>query len=604
MQRKTLAALFMGVALSAALVHAPAMASSHSEAPGTSKDRLADDTDLYAWVADDAPDAVTIVGNWVPLIEPNSGPNFASFDDNATYYMNVDNVGDAKKHVRFEFSFATTRQNQGTFLYNTGVVTSLTDPDLNVRQTWTLKRIDVDTNQETVLGSGQVAPYFVGPVSMPDYTALAQSAIQSLPGGYKVFVGPRDDPFFVDLAAVFDLLSLRPGDAGRDRAASFNRAMLRGGSRDAATAVDGVGGYNVMSIVLQVPKTRLTRDGAAPDPARGNNVIGLWDTAERARNAVINGDGTMTFSGPEQQVSRLGMPLVNEIVIPLGKKDFFNSSEPANDVANFGAFVVDPEPAKLLHALFGINVPPAPRNDLVAVFATGVPGLNQPPNVAPGEMLRLNMAIPPAAKPNRIGVLAGDLAGFPNGRRLADDVVDIELRVVAGVLVNGFNVAPNNQLGDGVDANDMPFLPHFPYVAPPQNPRDHQHHVVGEAKGFDFGRGRGGDDDLTRGTGDTVAPEALAQQAARAPALSVLGRNPGASAALQYSLESPARVALRVFDVQGRSVRTLVDQEAAAGMFRANWDGMDDGGSALHGVFFARLTANGRALETRKIVIE
>jgi hypothetical protein len=176
--------------------------------------------------------------------------------------------------------------------------------------------------------------------------------------------------------------------------------------------------------------------------------------------------------------------------------------------------------------------------------------------------------------------------------------------VVAGVLVNGFNVAPNNQLGDGVDANDMPFLPHFPYVAPPQNPRDHQHHVVGEAKGFGFGRGRGGDDDLSSGADASVAPEALAQQAARTPALSVLGRNPGASAVLQYSLESPARVALRVFDVQGRSVRTLVDQEAAAGMFRANWDGMDDGGSALHGVFFARLTANGRALETRKIVIE
>jgi len=467
MQRKTLAALFMGVALSAALVHTPAMASSHSEAPGTSKDRLADDTDLYAWVANDAPDAVTIVGNWVPLIEPNSGPNFASFDDNATYYMNVDNVGDAKKHVRFEFSFATTRQNQGTFLYNTGVVSSLTDPDLNVRQTWTLKRIDVDTNQETVLGSGQVAPYFVGPVSMPDYASLAQAAIQTLPGGYKVFVGPRDDPFFVDLAAVFDLLSLRPGEAGRGRAAAFERA-IHGGSGTGGTAVDGVGGYNVMSIVLQVPKTRLTRDGSAPDPARGNNVIGLWDTAERAKNAVINGDGTMTFSGPEQQVSRLGMPLVNEIVIPLGKKDFFNASEPANDVANFGAFVVDPEPAKLLHALFGINVPPAPRNDLVAVFATGVPGLNQPPNVAPGEMLRLNMAIPPAAKPSRFGVLAGDVAGFPNGRRLADDVVDIELRVAMGALLDPAS-APSGTLAftDGAFVDATFFDESFPYLRTP-----------------------------------------------------------------------------------------------------------------------------------------
>lgn len=602
MKRKTLAALITGAALLAALMHTPAMASSHSEAPGTTKDRLADDTDLYAWVANDATDAVTIVGNWVPLIEPNSGPNFASFDDNASYYINVDNVGDSRKHIRYEFSFSTTRQNQNTFLYNTGVVTSLTDPDLNVRQAWTLTRINVDTNQETVLGSGPVAPYFVGPVSMPDYEALATAAITSLPGGYKVFVGPRDDPFFVDLAAAFDLLSLRPGETrpARHFGGSSDLGWLRGGPRAADRAVDGVGGYNVMSIVLQVPKTALTKDGAPADPALGNNIIGIWDTAERLQTSVINGDGTMSFSGPEVQVSRLGLPLVNELVIPLGKKDLFNASEPFNDVANFGAFVVDPEPAKLLNALFGIRVPPAPRNDLVAVFATGVPGLNQPPNVAPGEMLRLNMAIAPAAKPSRLGVLAGDLAGFPNGRRLTDDVVDIELRVVAGVLVDGFNVAPNNQLGDGVDANDMPFLPRFPYVAPPQNPRAHQHHVLAEPRGF--GRSRGGDD---LSTGEfTAAPAALAEEAAAAPALSILSRTQGAGAVLQYSLETPARVTLRIFDVQGRSVRTLIDQDAAAGLFRANWDGLDQQGGALRGVFFARLTAGGRSLETRKIVIQ
>src|SRR5258705_7351168 len=219
---------------------------------------------------------------------------------------------------------------------------------------------------------------------MPDYASLAQSAIQTLGDGTKVFVGPRDDPFFVDLAAVFDLLSIRrlPGNKGR--------------------GVDGVGGYNVMSVVLQIPKQRLTRDGQAPDPARANNVIGLWDTAERSQTQIIHGDGTIGFSGPEVQVSRLGMPLVNEIVIPLGKKDLFNATEPFNDVANFGAYVVDPEPARLLHALFGINVPSAPRSDLVAVFATGVSGLNQPAGVAPGEMLRLNKSIPPSANPSRL----------------------------------------------------------------------------------------------------------------------------------------------------------------------------------------------------------
>ena len=582
MYRKTLAALSIAaLSWAAAIAPAPALASSHSEAPGTSKDRLADDTDLYAWVAADAPDAVTIVGNWVPLIEPNSGPNFAGFDDNAHYYINLDNVGDSKKHLRFELTFSTTRQNPNTFLYNTGVVTSLTDPDLNVRQTWTLTRVDVDAHTETVIGTGQVAPYFVGPVSMPDYPALAQSAIQTLGDGTKVFVGPRDDPFFVDLAAVFDLLSIRklPGNRGK--------------------GVDGVAGYNVMSVVLQIPKRLLTKDGMAPDPSRANNVIGIWDTAERLRNQTINGDGTISVSGPEQQVSRLGMPLVNEIVIPLAKKDLFNASEPANDVANFGAFVVDPEPARLLTALFGIHVPPAPRNDLVTVFATGVPGLNQPANVSPGEMLRLYMSIPPAKKPNRLGVLAGDVAGFPNGRRLADDVVDIELRVVAGVLVPGFDVAPNNQLGDGVDANDKPFLPYFPYVAPPQDPRDHEHHETAHRRSL----GGDDDDDLTSGS-PGADPASLEAAAGSGPALSVSSENPGRGAVLQYTLPTNGRVSLAIFDAQGRVVRSLLNQDAAAGTFRATWDGLGDHGEAVaRGLFFARLTADGKVVDTKKLVV-
>jgi len=542
-------------------------ASSHSEAPGTSKDRLADDTDLYAWVADDAPGAVTIVGNWVPLIEPNSGPNFASFDDEATYYVNIDNVGDSRKHVRFRFTFQTTRQNQNTFLYNIGPVGSPTDPNLNVRQNWTLTRVDVDSGQETVLGSGPVAPYFVGPVSMPGYADLAQASVQTLPGGIKVFVGPRDDPFFVDLAALFDLLSIRrpPGDKGK--------------------GVDGVGGFNVMSAVLQIPKEALTRDGTSPDPSRENHILGIWNTVERPQNRTLNGDGTTTNSGSGIQVSRLGMPLVNEVVIPLGMKDRFNASEPANDVAQFGAYVVDPELPKLLSALFGIHVPPAPRQDLVTVFATGVPGLNQPAGVAPGEMLRLNLTIPPAASPNRGGVLAGDLAGFPNGRRLADDVVDAELRVVAGVLVDGFNIAPNNQLGDGVDANDLPFLPYFPYVAPPHNPRDHEHHRTG-----------------------TKPTRAISSREPGRPgesALRIASANPAPSAVLQYTLAAPTRVVLQVYDVHGRLVRTLIDQDAAPGTFRAVWDGTTDAGaSAGRGVFFARMSADGNVLDSRKVVIQ
>ena len=505
----------------------------------------------------------------MPLIEPNSGPNFASSDDDAHHYVNVDNVGDAHKHLRFEFAFHTTRQNPNTFLYNTGPVSSLSDPNLNVRQTWTLTRIDVGAGgaeTRTLLGSGPVAPAFVGPVSMPDYGTLAQSAVTMLPGGYRVFVGPRDDPFFVDLAAIFDLLTIRrvPGDKGK--------------------GVDGVGGYDVMSVVLQIPKNLVTRDGASPEAARNNHIIGIWDTAERSRTRTINGDGTITNSSDEAQVSRLGMPLVNEVVIPLGLKDKFNASEPFDDVANFGASVVDPELAKLFHAIYGLSVPAAPRNDIVAVFATGVPGLNQPAGVAPGEMLRLNLTIPPAATPNRLGVLAGDLAGFPNGRRLTDDVVDIEERVVAGVLVNGFNVAPNNQLGDGVDANDMPFLPYFPYVAPPQNPFDHVHHL--EQHG-------------PRPTGT-----AAASPAAERGSLTLAGRNPARTSVLQYTLPGRAHVGLRIYDLQGRVVRTVLDQDAAAGTFRATWDGRDDSGaSAGSGVFFARLTSDGAVVDTRKIVL-
>ncbi|MEP7028251.1 MAG: DUF4331 domain-containing protein, partial [Candidatus Eisenbacteria bacterium] len=203
--RPTPRALTLAAAL--VLIPALALASSHSEAPGTAKDRLTDDTDMYAFVSPDAPGAVTIVGNWVPLLEPAGGPNFYGFDDDAHYYVNVDNVGDALDHIRFEFTFHSTRQSGATFLYNTGQVTSLDDPDLNVRQYWTLTRSD--NGVETVLATGQVAPQYTGPASMPNYEALASSAIVTASDGTKIFVGPREDPFFVDLGAIFDLLTIR-----------------------------------------------------------------------------------------------------------------------------------------------------------------------------------------------------------------------------------------------------------------------------------------------------------------------------------------------------------------------------------------------------------
>jgi hypothetical protein len=563
----SLRALAVGCAL--AFLPALALASSHSEAPGTAKDRTADDTDMYAFVSPDAPTAVTIVGNWVPLLEPAGGPNFQGFDDDVHYYVNVDNVGDALDHVRFEFTFHTTRQNGATFLYNTGQVTALDDPDLNVRQTWTCTR--VDGGSETVLATGTVAPAYVGPASMPDYAGLAQSAIVTAADGTKIFVGPRDDPFFVDLGAVFDLLTIRrvPGNKGK--------------------GIDAVSGYNVMTIALQVPMTRLTKDGAAPNAS--NSVIGIYDSAERLTTRTINGDGTITNSGPEVQVSRLGHPLVNELVIGLGDKDKFNATKPTGDTA-FLSYVTNPTLPVLFNALYGIPLAPTPRNDLVAVFLTGVDGLNKPanPNQVPCEMLRLNLAISPAARPNRFGVIAGDIAGFPNGRRLADDVVDIEERVAAGVLVPGFNNAPANQLGDGVDANDRPFLPYFPYVALPHSPLSNVNDV--EQKG------------ATAALSEFIDQKTSARPESGAK-LELGSANPGVNHVLAYSVPQTARVTLRVYAANGRLVRTLVDQDAAPGTFRATWDGRDDGGAAVaRGVYFARYTAGGAAADDRKLILQ
>ena len=563
-----------------------ALASSHSEAPGTSRDRLIDDTDLYAFVSPDAPSTVTIVGNWVPLLEPNAGPNFYGFDDHAAYYMNVDNVGDNHDHIRYEYRFTTHVRNGNTFLYNTGPVHSVNDPALNVYQTYTVTRYD--DGVPTVLGTDlTVAPAFVGPTSMPDYDALAAEAIHTLSDGSRVFVGPRDDPFFVDLGAVFDLLTIRrlPGDRGRGR--------------------DGVAGYNVMTIALQVPKTRLTRDGQAP--GAGNAILGLYDSAERPATRTLNGDGTISTSGADVQVSRLGNPLVNELVIPLAMKDRFNASDPLQD-GQFLSFVTHSEVAGLFHALYGIATPPDPRNDLVAVFLTGVPGLNQPANVVAGERLRLNMAIPPAAAPQRLGVLAGDLAGFPNGRRLADDVVDIAERVVAGVLVPGFDVAPNNRLGDGVDFNDRPYLPAFPYVAPPWSGFDspHARSERPNPPGDGFERPVGDD---AAAPAPTLPPAALAREAAgTATREAGLGLGPRAATglnSLRFTVSERARVSLRIYDVLGREVRTLVDQDAAPGTFDAHWDARTATGEPVgRGVYFARFTQNGVAMATQKLVLE
>jgi hypothetical protein len=450
----------------------PTRASSHREAPLISEDPVADNTDTYVWRSPDRPDTVTLVGNWIPLEEPAGGPNFNKFGDDVKYTLNVDNDGDAVDDIVYEFRFRTSVQNSNTFLYNTGPITSLDDPDFNIRQSYSVAK--VENGRRTMVASGLATPPVnIGPRSTPNYEALAAAAVANLNGGGKVFAGQRDDPFFVDLGSAFDLLGLRP----------LNQAHLI--KRPTEKGVDGVGGFNTHSIVLQVPITELTRDHKPlSGPSDPDAVIGVYAASERRQVRVLSSKGNQPSQfGKWVRVSRLGMPLVNEVVIPLGKKDRFNASDPADD-AQFGKFVLDPEPARLIPVLYpGVKVPAAPRNDIATIFLTGIPGLNQPAKVTASEMIRLNMGIAPTpfAQQNPLGLLAGQMDGFPNGRRLVDDTPDIELRALAGgtPFTPDFNKAPNNILTDGVQQNDKPFLSSFPYLATPHQGYDHNHHPVG-----------------------------------------------------------------------------------------------------------------------------
>ena len=444
-----LAALAAGV-----LAVVPGSGSSHREAPLTSIDPTGDDTDLYAFTAPDATNALTVVANWIPFEDPAGGPNFYRFDDKADYYINVDNTGDGKYDVRYRFKFKTKVRNPNSFLYALPGVSSISDSKLNVVQTYTVRR-ETYKNGKLVksrkIASGlPVAPNNVGPKTIPDYASVAGEAIRALPGGGKVFAGPVDDPFFVDLGTAFDAIN------------------FRNGTGNAGGGKDDLAGYNVHTIALQLPESDVTRDGKAVADASGANaVVGVWSSTERESLKVVK----HKLRKRDVQVSRLGNPLVNELVIPLGKKDFFNATQPKDDLKNFGKYVLSPELAKVINILYpGLNVPENDRTDIVQALLTGIPGLTEiAAKAPPTDTLKINLGTPPSATPNRFGVLAGDTQGFPNGRRLSDDVTDIALRVVGGFLKG--NKLP---LGDGVDQNDVAFRDTFPYVAAPHAGFDSQ----------------------------------------------------------------------------------------------------------------------------------
>ncbi|MEA2127073.1 MAG: hypothetical protein QOI80_3855 [Solirubrobacteraceae bacterium] len=443
--------MFIGAVLAAMLAGVLAVTissgSSHREAPLTSADPTADDTDLYAFRAADAPDKLTVVANWIPFEDPAGGPNFYALDPKAEYYINVDNTGDGVYDVRYQFKFKTTIENKNSFLYALPGVASIDDPKLNVKQSYTLRRLTYRKGKRRssrVLGRDlPVAPNNVGAKTIPDYASVAGQANQTL-GARKVFVGQADDPFFVDLGTTFDAIHFRLGTGNQ------------GGGKD------DLAGYNVHSFVLQVPFSDVTRDGEDVTAADAPNaVVGVWSSTERERVVVGR---RHRAKRRDVQVSRLGNPLVNEVVIPLGQKDKFNRTQPANDLKNYGKYVVTPELAAVMNILYpGLNVPETDRTDIVQALLTGIPGFTQiAKNAPPTDTLKINLGIPPNASPKRFGVLAGDTQGFPNGRRLTDDVTDIELRVVGGFLKG--NKLP---LGDGVDSNDVAFRTEFPYVALP-----------------------------------------------------------------------------------------------------------------------------------------
>jgi len=302
----------------------------------------------------------------------------------------------------------------------------------------------------------RVVPSNIGPKTMPNYDALAAQGVRRLNGGGRVFAGQREDPFFVDLGQTFDSINFRPGVGTGNQ----------GGGKD------DLAGYNTNSIVLQVPERKVTRNGkSVSGPSAGNAVVGVWSSTERRRLQVINGTGRS--KGGFVQVSRLGNPLINEVIIPLGQKDRFNRTQPQNDAKNYGKFVVKPELAHLMNVLFNLGVKETGRTDIVTALLTGVPGLTQiSKKPAAADTLKINLGVPPSGSPSRFGVLAGDNAGFPNGRRLNDDVVDIELRVIGGFLLPPNQGGKKLPLGDGVDQNDKPFLTSFPYVAPPTSGYD------------------------------------------------------------------------------------------------------------------------------------
>ena len=403
--------------------------SSHREAPAISKDPVADSADLYAFVSPDRTDHVTLIANYVPLQLPSGGPNFFEFGDDVLYEIHVANSGAASADITYQFRFTTEVEDPGTFLYNTGQITSLSSRNWNRKQFYSVTRIDKN-GTHNLAARLPCAPCNVGTHSIPDINKLSHEAVRTLASGETVYCGQRADAFYVDLGSIFDLGDLRPFE---------NYFLLPGSPRP---GVNALAGTNVHTIAIQVPIQRLTSDGSRPTNYKDSRAtIGVHTSASRQKASVIGSGST----GPFVQVSRLGNPLVNEVIIPMGEKDYWNGQAPGGD-SQFSKYVAHPGLADLLPTLYPkafphlkqLNDSGASRADLEAILLTGlpdgvVPGFQNYTGSTQADLLRLNVAVKPSKSPSLLGLLGGDPAGFPNGRRVFDDVTSIELRAVAGV---------------------------------------------------------------------------------------------------------------------------------------------------------------------------
>ena len=446
--------------------------SSHREAPEISKDPVADNTDTYAFVSPDKPNTVTLIANFIPSQIPEGGPNFYEFGDDVLYEIIISNRGKAQDDITYQFRFTTVIRNPNTFLYNTGQITKITDAAWNRPQRYSVTRVERGKPPQQLASGLLCPPVNVGVRSTPNYAALAAQAVYNLPGGRKVFAGQRGESFHVDLGSIFDLGTLRP----------FQNLHLIPSA--AAAGVNGTQATNVHTIALQVPKRDLTVGGHDPtDPKAQDSVIGVYASASRQRSKVWDDNNGWQWHGPFRQVSRLANPLFNEVIVPMAMKDRWNRVDPSDD-NQFAQFVLNPELARLLPVLYPGVFPhlaayTKPRADLAAILLTGipagvVPGFQNFTGTRPADLLRLNLAIPPSANPNPLGLVAGDPAGFPNGRRLLDDVVTVELRAIAGATIQLVDPSftPDgaaNLIEDGTAGNpNLPaFLTSFPYAPLP-----------------------------------------------------------------------------------------------------------------------------------------